>query len=64
MKDTYCKHRTEIIKMDTINIVAQSPSININDGTIGGDDDHGGYDPENSLSREENSNNNIWNSVW
>lgn len=62
MKKIYCKPTTEIIEMGLTSLLAQS--LNINNCNSGGDDGKGGYDPENSLSRENNHGGNIWDSQW
>ena len=48
--------------MGLTSLLAQS--LNINDSNSGGDDGKGGYDPGNSLSRENNHGGNIWDSHW
>ena len=48
--------------MGLTSLLAQS--LNINNCNSGGDDGKGGYDPENSLSRENNHGGNIWDSQW
>ena len=62
MKKIYCKPTTEIIEMGLTSLLAQS--LNINNCNSGGDDGEGGYDPGNSLSRENNHGGNIWDSHW
>lgn len=62
MKKIYCKPTTEIIEIGLTSLLAQS--LNINDSNSGGNDGKGGYNPGNSLSRENNHGGNIWDSGW
>ena len=62
MKKIYCKPTTEIIEIGLTSLLAQS--LNINNSNSGGDDGEGGYDPGNSLSRENNRGGSIWDSQW
>lgn len=58
MKKIYCKPTTEIIEIGLTSLLAQS--LNINNSNSGGDDGEGGYNPSNSLSRENNHGGSIW----
>ena len=62
MKKIYCKPTTEIIEIGLTSLLAQS--FDIYNSNSGGDDGKGGYDPENSLSRENNHGGSIWESQW
>lgn len=64
MKKHYISPAIESITIESNAIIALSESININDSNSGGNDREGGYDPGNSLSREENNRGDIWDSQW
>lgn len=64
MKKQYISPAIESITIESNTIIALSESININDSNSGGNDGEGGYDPGNSLSRENNHGGNIWDSQW
>ena len=62
MKKIYCKPTTEIIEIGLTSLLAQS--LKINNCNSGGDDGKGGYNPGNSLSRENDKEKDVWNSHW
>lgn len=59
MKKNYSAPATEIIYADLCHMLASS--VNIYDKNEGGDDDNGGYNPENSLSNKHRGN---WGDLW
>lgn len=62
MKQKYITPNNQAINIQSHNIIAQS--LNINDSNSGGDDGEGGYNPEGSLSRENDKEKDVWNSQW
>ena len=62
MKQKYITPNNQAINIQSHNIFAIS--LNINDSNNGGDDGEGGYNPEGSLSRENDKEKDVWNSHW
>ena len=62
MKQKYITLNNQAINIQSHNIIAIS--LNINDSNNGGDDEEGGYNPEGSLSRENDKEKDVWNSHW
>lgn len=62
MKQKYITPNNQDINIQSHNIIAIS--LNINDSNNGGDDGEGGYNPEGSLSRENDKEKDVWNSHW
>ena len=62
MKQKYITPNNQPINIQSHNIIAIS--LNINDSNSGGDDEKGGYDPGNSLSRENDKEKDVWNYHW
>lgn len=63
MNKVYNRPEITVIEVEITNMVAQSIA-NIYDTNTGGDDGLGGYDPDNSLSRENGGSGDLWNSRW
>ena len=62
MKQKYITPNNQAINIQSHNIIAIS--LNINHSNNGGDDGEGGYNPEGSLSRENDKEKDVWNSHW
>ena len=62
MKQKYITPNNQAINIQSHNIIAIS--LNINDSNNGGDDGEGGYNPEGSLSRENDKEKDVLNSHW
>ena len=62
MKQKYITPNNQAINIQSHNIIAIS--LNINDSNNGGDDEEGGYNPEGSLSRENDKEKDVWDSHW
>ena len=62
MKQKYITPNNQAINIQSHNIIAIS--LNINDSNNGGDDEEGGYNPEGSLSRENDKEKDVWKSHW
>jgi len=62
IKQKYITPNNQTINIQSHNIIAIS--LNINDSNNGGDDGEGGYNPGNSLSRENDKEKDVWDSQW
>lgn len=66
MRRTYITPKATLIACNPCNIPAASTEgVAVHNGNTGGDDGQGGYDPGNSLSRDNGSlGNGLWDNIW